>query len=122
MADRVRRGLQTIPDLGKLFYRLARDPRVPRRNKIIFGAVAAYLVIPFDLIPDWLPGIGRIDDLVLIALALDAMLNRIPKEILEEHWDGDQDALATIREVLSLATMFVPQRLKDRLFSEDSSH
>lgn len=122
LGNRVRKGLQTIPDLGKLFFRLARDPRVPIRNKIIFGAVAAYLVIPFDVIPDWLPGIGQIDDLVLVALALDAMVNRIPKEILDEHWDGDEEALATIREILSLATMFVPKRLKDRLFSEDLSH
>lgn len=114
----IRKALKAIPDIGRLLFRLARDPRVSRRNKIIFVGVAVYLAVPFDIIPDFLPGIGHIDDIVLIALALDAMLNRVPKSILEEHWSGDEDVLETLREVLHLATTFVPDRIKARLFTD----
>lgn len=117
---RIRKGLKALPDLGKLLFRLARDPRVPRRNKLIFAGVALYLLVPFDVIPDFLPGIGHIDDIVLVALALDAIVNRTPKEIIEEHWEGDEEVLSTIQEILQLATTFVPTRIKDHLFKDAS--
>lgn len=117
VSERLRSGVMAIPQLGKLLLRLVRDPRVPRRSKWVFGAVGAYLILPFDVIPDWLPGIGHVDDLVLVALALDAMVNHVPEEILREHWDGEGDVLQTIRRLLALATTFVPERIKERLFA-----
>jgi uncharacterized membrane protein YkvA (DUF1232 family) len=117
VTTRVQRGLSAIPDLGKLLFRLVRDPRVPRKNKLIFMAIGGYLFLPFDVIPDWIPGIGQLDDLVLIVLALDALVNRVPEEILREHWQGDEDILMTIRRILGFASNFVPDRIKDRLFA-----
>ncbi|MCA1841225.1 MAG: YkvA family protein [Actinomycetota bacterium] len=119
MTDKVKSSLKSIPKFGKLLIALARDPRVPRKNKIFFWAIAAYLVVPFDLIPDWLPGIGQLDDLVLIALALDTMVNRIPEEIIKEHWDGEEDVLELIRTILAMVTNFVPERIKKRIFTQD---
>lgn len=116
---RIGKGLKSIPDLGKLLFRLSRDPRVPRRQKLIFAGVALYLAVPFDIVPDWLPGIGHLDDLVLIAIALDAMVNRVPEEIIAEHWDGEKEALDTIREILEIATSFVPERVRRRLFGDN---
>ncbi|MGH2768829.1 MAG: YkvA family protein [Acidimicrobiales bacterium] len=110
--ERARSLLGSIPNLGKLFFRLAKDPRVPRRSKLIFGGIALYLLVPFDVVPDWIPGIGQVDDLILIALALDAMLNRVPQEVVSEHWDGDPELLATIQRVLATATVFVPKSVK----------
>lgn len=116
-SERVKSALKAIPNLGKLLMRLARDPRVPRRNKLMFGSIAAYLILPWDFIPDWMPGIGQLDDIVLIALGLDALVNRVPQSVLEEHWDGDEEVLQMIRSVLSTVTTFVPDRVKDRLFA-----
>ena len=116
-SERVKGALKAIPNLGKLLLRLARDPRVPRRNKLMFGSIAAYLILPWDFIPDWMPGIGQLDDIVLIALGLDALVNRVPQSVLEEHWDGDEEVLQMIRSVLSTVTTFVPDRVKDRLFA-----
>lgn len=116
-SDKVRSALKAVPNLGKLLVRLARDPRVPRRNKILFAGIAAYLVLPWDFVPDWMPGIGQIDDLLLVALALDALLNRVPPSVLEDHWDGDEEVLHTIRSVLSTVTTFIPDRVKDKLLS-----
>ena len=111
-----REWLLALPNLGKLLYRLTRDPRVPRRNKFVLAAVAGYLVIPFDLIPDWIPGVGRVEDLALVIVALDGILNKVPEEILEEHWDGDPAVLNTIRDGLARITEMVPERVKRRVF------
>jgi uncharacterized membrane protein YkvA (DUF1232 family) len=112
----VREWLMAIPNLAKLLWRLARDPRVPRRNKALFAGVGAYLLIPFDIIPDWIPGIGQLDDAVLFLLSLDGLLNRVPEEILAEHWEGDQEVLKTIRGTLATVTSLVPDRIKRRVF------
>lgn len=115
LSARVRGALKALPNLGKLLFRLARDPRVPKRNKILFGLIGAYLVVPLDVIPDWLPGIGQLDDIALAIVALDAMLNHVDRDVLQEHWDGEGDVLETIQSVLSTATTFVPERIKRRL-------
>ncbi|MDQ3751927.1 MAG: YkvA family protein [Actinomycetota bacterium] len=93
-----------LPQLLKLLYALLRDPRVPPRNKAIVAVVAGYLLLPFDIIPDFIPLIGQADDLVLVAFALDQILNRVPEDIVREHWEGDDDVLEVVREVLEVAT------------------
>lgn len=113
--------LKAIPNLGRLLVKLTRDPRVPTKNKLIFGGVAAYLLLPIDFIPDFIPGIGQIDELALIALGLDAMVNRVPPEVVAEHWDGDGDVLDVIRRILSGVTSFVPENLKQKLFAGDTT-
>jgi uncharacterized membrane protein YkvA (DUF1232 family) len=76
--------------------------------------LGAYLASPIDLIPDFLPGIGQLDDLVIVAFALDQMLNRVPEEVVRSHWDGDDDVLQIVREILDISTAFVPGWLKKR--------
>ena len=102
------------PRLVKLLWRLARDPRVPARSKATLVLLMGYIVSPIDLIPDFLPGIGQMDELVIAAFALDQMLNRVPPEVVREHWDGDKDILEIVQEVLDIATAFVPASLKKR--------
>ena len=102
------------PRLIKLIWNLARDPRVPARAKATMFLLAGYLVSPVDLIPDFLPGIGQVDDLVVAAFALDQILNRVPEEIVKEHWDGDEDVLDVVRQILDIATAFVPSWLRNR--------
>jgi uncharacterized membrane protein YkvA (DUF1232 family) len=103
------------PRFVKLIGRLMRDPRVPARQKAILVFLGAYLVSPVDLIPDFIPGLGQLDDIVLGAFALDSILNRVPEECIHEHWDGDEDVLQVLREILNIATGMVPDWLKRRL-------
>jgi uncharacterized membrane protein YkvA (DUF1232 family) len=103
------------PRLAKLVSRLMRDKRVPARQKAILVLLGAYLLSPVDLIPDFIPGLGHVDDLVLAAFALDQILNRVPEECIREHWDGDDDVLQVVREILDIATGLVPDWLKKRL-------
>lgn len=103
------------PHLVKLVWRIARDPRVPARTKAILFVAGGYLATPIDLIPDWFAGIGQADDLLVAAFALDQVLNRVPTDIVREHWDGDADILAVIQEVLDIASGFVPASIRKRL-------
>lgn len=101
-----------IPNLVKLIGRLLIDPRVPRRSKIALGAAAAYVASPIDLIPEVIPVIGWADDVIFLMMALDALISRTGPEIVEEHWDGPNDLLGLIEDVLSLARNMVPKKLR----------
>lgn len=103
-----------LPRLVKLLWRLTRDPRVPARSKAILFVLAGYLASPIDLIPDFIPGAGQLDDLVIVAFGLDQMLNRVPEDVVRSHWDGDEDVLEVVREVLDISTSFIPGWLKKR--------
>lgn len=110
----VKEYLMLVPRLGKLLWRLARDPRVPARTKATLFLLGGYLASPIDLIPDALPGIGQLDDIAIVAFVLDQMLNRVPEEIVREHWDGDEDILQVVKEILDISTAFVPGWLRNR--------
>lgn len=107
-----------VPNLVKLVGRLLADPRVPRRSKIALGAAAAYIASPIDLIPEVIPVIGWADDVIFLMMALDALITRTGPEIVEEHWDGPNDLLGLVEDVLGLARNLVPRKLRslfDRL-------
>lgn len=106
-----------LPRLIKLVWKLARDPRVPARAKATLFLVGGYLVSPIDVIPDFIPGIGQADDIFVVAFALDQILNRVPEEVVREHWEGDSDVLEVVREILDITTGFVPSWIKKRLGS-----
>ena len=89
-----------VPNLTRLFAGLLRDGRVPRRAKIVLGLTALYLAMPIDLIPDFIPVAGQLDDAIVAAFALRYVIGTTPREIVAEHWHGDPD---TLRRVLALA-------------------
>jgi uncharacterized membrane protein YkvA (DUF1232 family) len=107
-----------LPNLVKLVGRLLKDPRVPRRSKVVLGFAAAYVASPIDIIPEFIPVIGWIDDVLLLVYALDSLIDRAGPEIVEEHWDGAGDLLELIREVMGMVRGLVPRPLSrtiDRL-------
>ncbi|MFH1570342.1 MAG: YkvA family protein [Gemmatimonadota bacterium] len=66
-------------------YRLVlADPRTPRSARLFLGLGVGYLLLPFDLIPDWIPGLGHVDDLVIVPLLVAAGLRRVPPEVLAD--------------------------------------
>ena len=77
-----------------------RDARVPRRYKLMLLGLAGYLALPFDVIPDFVPGLGQLDDAVLVAFVLRRLVTRIDVRLLEEHWPGPR---ASLNVVLRLA-------------------
>jgi uncharacterized membrane protein YkvA (DUF1232 family) len=85
-----------IPDCIVLVTRLLRDPRVPRRHKLLLGALVGYLALPFDIVPDFIPVAGYLDDVLLVVLTLRAVLRGTGRELLREHWPGPESSLALL--------------------------
>jgi uncharacterized membrane protein YkvA (DUF1232 family) len=85
-----------IPDCIVLVKRLLGDPRVPRRRKVLLWLLVGYLALPFDLVPDFIPVAGQLDDAVVVALALRALLRGSGTERLREHWPGPESSLAVV--------------------------
>jgi uncharacterized membrane protein YkvA (DUF1232 family) len=110
--EAVMRLVKDIPAFLKLFGRLARDPRVSKVDKAIVVATIGYIVMPMDFIPDFLPFIGQVDDIYLLALALDRLLNNAGIDLLLEHWDGDVGSLETAIAALDRAGSFLPTQVR----------
>ena len=85
-----------IPDCIVLVTRLARDPRVPRRRKLLLLGLFAYLASPIDLVPDFIPVAGQLDDAIIVALALRHVLRSGGEPLLRELWPGPDQSLALI--------------------------
>src|SRR5438094_68468 len=78
-----------VPDCLALMRDVMRDPSVPRRAKIAPALVVAYLAMPIDLIPDFLPGIGQLDDALVVAWGIRHLLATAGPERVAAHWRGD---------------------------------
>ncbi|HEY8541190.1 MAG TPA: YkvA family protein [Pseudothermotoga sp.] len=78
-------------------YLMRRDKRVPRRSKILIGIAIGYVLSPVDLIPDFIPFLGQIDDLLIVPLLVGMALKSIPKEVFEEYKSKAQQAQLTKR-------------------------
>jgi uncharacterized membrane protein YkvA (DUF1232 family) len=85
-----------IPDCIVLVTRLARDPRVPRRRKLLLIALVAYLSLPFDLVPDFIPVAGQLDDAIIVALVLRHLVRAGGEPMIREFWPGPEQSLALI--------------------------
>jgi uncharacterized membrane protein YkvA (DUF1232 family) len=85
-----------IPDCIVLVTRLAHDPRVPRRRKLLLLALVAYLALPFDLVPDFIPVAGQLDDAIIVALVLRSLVRSGGEDLIRELWPGPEQSLALI--------------------------
>jgi uncharacterized membrane protein YkvA (DUF1232 family) len=82
-----------VPDCVVLFKRLLSDPRVPRRKKLVLAALIPYLLMPFDLVPDFIPVAGYLDDAVIVAFALRYVLRGSGPDLISAHWPGPPASL-----------------------------
>jgi uncharacterized membrane protein YkvA (DUF1232 family) len=85
-----------VPDFVLLFRRLLGDRRVPRRSKLLLLAVIPYLAMPFDLVPDFIPVAGYLDDAVIVAFVLRSVLRGTGPELIREHWPGPETSLGMV--------------------------
>lgn len=77
-----------IPDCVVLFRRLLADPAIPRRRKLVVGALVVYLASPIDLIPDFIPALGQLDDALAVVLVLRYVLRGADRNRVRDHWPG----------------------------------
>ena len=109
--DTIRRVARDLPSFARLLARLARDPRVSVLDKAIVLGAVAYIVTPIDIIPD-IPVIGQIDDIYLLALALNRLVNRAGADVILDHWEGDVESLELAISLLDRAASLLPEPLR----------
>jgi uncharacterized membrane protein YkvA (DUF1232 family) len=85
-----------IPDCIVLVSRLAREPRVPRRRKLLLVGLVAYLSLPFDLVPDFIPVAGQLDDVIIVALVLRHFVGAGGEPLMRELWPGPERSLGHV--------------------------
>jgi uncharacterized membrane protein YkvA (DUF1232 family) len=88
-----------IPDCVLLMRGLLADRRIPRRRKLVLLALAAYLAVPIDLVPDFIPVAGQLDDVLVAALALRYALRAGGPQLIREHWRGPEASLQVVLRV-----------------------
>ncbi len=103
---------QVVPNLAKLTVRVARDPRVPAKSKAVAATAVVLAVSPVDLIPDFVPVLGKVDDILLVAFALNRLVEQAGIAVVREHWEGDPRILSALLEALNLVAGMIPRRLR----------
>jgi uncharacterized membrane protein YkvA (DUF1232 family) len=94
--------VRLLPDLIGLVRRLAADPEVPRSARVTLWLLVGYLLLPFDLVPDVLPGIGYADDAIVVAIALRRVVRTAGAEALRRHWRGTEAGFAIVRRLAGI--------------------
>ena len=74
-----------LPIYARLVWGLARDERVPTQQKLVLGAIAAYLAFPIDIIPDFIPVLGQLDDVGVLLFGLDWFIKNAPPDVVDDH-------------------------------------
>jgi uncharacterized membrane protein YkvA (DUF1232 family) len=108
--------LLALPRLGRMLVSLAADRDVPTGAKVVLGALALYLVSPIDLVPDFIPWLGYLDDALLAAVVVDGILSFIDRRLLLRYWPGSADSLERVAVVARRLARWVPRRIKARIF------
>ena len=109
--------IRQLPNYVRLLFGLLTDRRVATVDKLLVGAAVAYILAPVDLIPDFIPFLGEVDDVFLLVTALQRLIANAGRTVLLQYWVGDPRELATmnLRQVLMAAAFFLPRRMRRRL-------
>ena len=106
-----------LPAYMRLLGGLLMDRRVAVVDKLLVAGAMAYIAMPIDLIPDFIPFLWEVDDVFLLALALQRLIANAGRPVLGAHWTGAMEDLAdlNLREVLAAAAFFLPKSIRRRL-------
>lgn len=109
--------LRQLPNFLRLLYGLLTDRRVERVDKLMVGGAIAYILLPADFVPDFIPFLGEVDDLFLIVLAVQRLINNAGRRVVEDHWMGEPEELSSLnlQQILMAAAFFLPRRVRRRL-------
>jgi uncharacterized membrane protein YkvA (DUF1232 family) len=109
--------LKELPNFLRLLGGLLTDRRVANTDKLLVAGAIAYVLLPMDFIPDFVPFIGEVDDLFVLVLALQRLIANAGKAVILDHWMGDPGQLRSLdlERVLVAAAFFLPRRVRRRL-------
>ena len=106
-----------IPSYLRLMGGLLTDARVSAVDKVLLGIAIAYVAMPIDLIPDFIPFIGQVDDVFILMLAVRRLISNAGMSVIRDHWDGAIEDLhpRALQEVIAAAAFFLPRGIRRRL-------
>jgi uncharacterized membrane protein YkvA (DUF1232 family) len=109
--------IRQLPQYVRLLGGLLGDKRVSVLDKMLVMGAIAYIVMPIDVIPDFIPFFGEIDDLYLLVMSLQRLVTNAGRTALLAHWTGDPSDLAdlNLKGALTAAAFFLPKRIRRRL-------
>ena len=109
--------MKELPNFLRLLGGLITDMRVSTTDKLLVAGAVAYILLPMDFIPDFIPFLGEVDDIFVLVLALQRLIANAGRAVLLDHWMGDPKQLSSIdlERVLSSAAFFLPRRVRRRL-------
>jgi uncharacterized membrane protein YkvA (DUF1232 family) len=96
---RVADAVRLVPDVVRLLRRLAADPTLPRGVRVRMALLLGYLLMPFDLVPDFIPVVGYADDAIIVALALRSVIRTAGADALDRHWPGTPEGLRAVKRL-----------------------
>lgn len=101
------------PDFFMLLLRLIKDKRIPAKYKGYLAGTIAYFMTPFDIIPEILLGpFGYTDDIIITAIVLNKIINKVSEEVIVENWSGRGNILALIQNILTIFNFFISKNIQ----------
>jgi len=109
--------IRHLPQYLRLLGGLVTDNRVSMVDKLLVLGAIGYIIMPLDVIPDFIPFFGEIDDLYLLVLALQRLVANAGRTVVLSHWTGNPEDLGdlNLKAVLAAAAFFLPRRIRRRL-------
>ena len=109
--------ISEIPNFLRLLYGLVTDSRVNAVDKLVVAGAIAYILLPMDIIPDFIPFLGEVDDVFLLILALQRLIANAGRAVVQAYWPGDPAELSTgnLEKIVAACVFFLPRRMRRRL-------
>jgi uncharacterized membrane protein YkvA (DUF1232 family) len=109
--------MKELPNFLRLLGGLLADMRVALTDKLLVAGAVAYILLPLDFMPDFIPFLGEVDDIFLLVIALQRLIANAGRAVVLDHWMGDPKQLGSLdlERVLTAAAFFLPRRIRRRL-------
>lgn len=107
-----------IPNFISLLYGMVRDNRVRLAEKALLLVTIAYVLSPLDFVPDFIPFLGQVDDILLVSLVLLRFFEQAGQEVILQHWKGNRSLLDLVRSTLRLSSLFLPPEIYEKVIKK----
>lgn len=112
---------QRMTELAHFSQNVVKDPRIPGHDRTILVAMVTLIISPIDLIPDWIPILGQMDDFVILALILDYFFGVLDEEVVLSHYPWSLASFVRLKRGVRLISAFAPRFIKRRLWKYTGS-
>lgn len=105
-----------LSDLVAFLKNVANDPRIPERDKVVLSGLIVLVISPFDFIPDWIPVIGLLDDIVILAIIADYFFEILDQKIILSHYPWGMKSYTWLRRTSRVITRLTPEFIKNHIW------